>query len=67
MEPGWRRVTRHWRDSQGQWQRDEFNGEGAIPIPCPETTLTLDEIYEGLAPLTVKELEAMRYAVAASA
>ncbi len=67
VEQAWKRVTRHWRDSHGEWQQEEFNGEGAIPIPCPETTLTLDEVYEGLAPLTVKELEAIGYAVAPSA
>lgn len=68
VEQAWRRVTRHWRDSQGEWQRDEFTGgEGAIPIPCPETTLTLAEIYEGLAPLSVKEMEAIGYGVYARA
>lgn len=34
-----------------------------IPIPCPETALTLEEIYEGLAPLTVREMEAIGYQV----
>ncbi len=67
VEQGWRRVTRHWLDSQREWQQEDFNGEGAIPIACPATTLTLDEIYEGLAPLTVKELEAIGYVVAAGA
>ena len=62
VEQGWRRVDRHWRDANGVWQREVIQ-EGAVPIPCPETTLTLDEIYEGLAPLTVRELEAIGYAV----
>lgn len=67
VEQGWRRVTRHWRDINGRWQREDLSGDGAIPIPCPETTLTLDDIYEGLEPLTVKELEAIGYAVPAGA
>lgn len=61
VEQAWRRVDRHWRDGTGEWQRDELVGEGTISVPCPETTLTLDEIYEGLAPLTVRELEAIGY------
>lgn len=61
VEQAWRRVVRHWRDSSEQWQSDEFSGEGTIPIPCPETRLTLDEIYRGLAPLTVREMQAIGY------
>lgn len=61
VEQAARRIDRHWRDATGEWQRDELVGDGAIPIPCPETTLTVDEIYEGLAPLTVRELEAIGY------
>lgn len=63
VEQAARRIDRHWRDATGEWQREELVGEGAIQLPCPETTLTLDEIYEGLAPLTVRELEAIGYAV----
>ena len=50
-----------------KWEREDLSGQGTIPIPCPETTLTLDDIYDGLAPLTVKELEAIGYAVPAGA
>ncbi len=32
-------------------------------IPCPEVLLTLDQIYEGLASLSAKELEAIGYAL----
>ena len=63
VEQAWRRVVRHWRDASGVWQQDELQGEGAIPLSCPEVLLTLDQIYEGLAPLTVKELEAIGYGV----
>jgi len=66
VEQAWRRVDRLWRDASGEWQH-AIIADGAVPIPCPETQLTLDKIYEGLAPLTVKELEAIGYAVSPSA
>ncbi|MGQ0642094.1 MAG: Uma2 family endonuclease [Gemmatimonadaceae bacterium] len=62
VEQAWRRVERHWRDATGEWQRAIVE-EGAVPIPCPETALTLDEIYQGLSPLSVKEMEAIGYTV----
>lgn len=43
-----RLVQRHWRDDDGAWWREDHLGEGMIPIPCPATTLTLAEIYEGV-------------------
>ncbi|MGI9050384.1 MAG: Uma2 family endonuclease [Rubrobacteraceae bacterium] len=43
------RVERHWRDESGRWWRAEAVGtDGIVPIPCPETELTLPQIYEGL-------------------
>jgi len=63
VEQAWRRVVRHWRDASGVWQEDDLQGDGAIALPCPEALLTLDQIYYGLAPLTVKELEAIGYGV----
>ncbi|MGB3634294.1 MAG: Uma2 family endonuclease [Rubrobacteraceae bacterium] len=43
------RVERHWRDESGRWWRAEPVGtEGIVPVPCPETELTLPQIYEGL-------------------
>jgi hypothetical protein len=42
--------TRHWRDEQGVWWDAEVSGQGRVPLPCPETTLTLDEIYAGIDP-----------------
>jgi Uma2 family endonuclease len=63
IEQAHRRVERHWRAPPGAWQTDELVGDGTMSIACPETTLTLDELYEGLAPLTVKEMEAIGYAV----
>jgi hypothetical protein len=51
------------RDASGQWLDEELFGDSAIALHCPETVLTLDQIYEGLAPLTVKELEPIGYGV----
>jgi Uma2 family endonuclease len=43
------RVERHWRDEAKQWWQAEISGpEGVVPFPCPETELTLQQIYEGL-------------------
>ena len=43
------RVERHWRDDSGRWWRAEAVGpESFVPVPCPETGLTLPEVYEGL-------------------
>jgi Uma2 family endonuclease len=41
-------VERHWRDETGEWRQGGVADEGFVPIPCPETRLSLDEIYEGL-------------------
>ncbi|MGH7713431.1 MAG: Uma2 family endonuclease [Gemmatimonadaceae bacterium] len=62
VEQGWRRVDRYWRGPTGDWQ-SEIIQEGVVPSPCPDTVLTLDEIYAGLAPLTVREMAAIGYAV----
>jgi Uma2 family endonuclease len=42
------RVERHWRDEEGQWWQADLVGDGAVPVPCPETRLSVAEIYEGL-------------------
>lgn len=43
------RVERHWRDESGRWWRAEAVGaEGIVPVPCPETELTMPRLYEGL-------------------
>ena len=41
-------VERHFRAEDGQWRRADLVDEGRFPIPCPETTLSLADIYEGL-------------------
>jgi Uma2 family endonuclease len=52
-----RRVTHHWRDADGTWMSEEVTDAGAIGLPCPKTTLSLDEIYDDieLPPLGVAE------------
>lgn len=42
------RVQLHVRDGHGQWLQADVIGDGAFPVPCPRTELTLDAIYEGL-------------------
>lgn len=56
-----RRVDRHWRDRAGVWQRDEYLVDGTVPIVCIDTTLTLDEIYEGVDLPSVAEPEPVEY------
>lgn len=50
VEQDERRVQRHWRDEEGVWWDAEVTGQGQVPLPCPETTLTLDDIYAGVEP-----------------
>ncbi len=42
------RVERHFRNEKGEWARADHVRDGYIPIPCPETRLTLAGIYRGL-------------------
>jgi Uma2 family endonuclease len=42
------RVERHYRDAGAAWRYDDVAGAGDVPVPCPETALTLDEIYDGV-------------------
>ena len=48
VEQDARKVERHWRDDEGLWWQAELTGEGTIPIPGPETSLSLAEVYEDL-------------------
>lgn len=43
-----RRVERHYRDADGVWQRADHLNDGVVPVPCPETELTLDGIYRDI-------------------
>lgn len=40
-------IERHWRDESGEWRQGGLD-ESSIPIPYPETSLPLDEVYENL-------------------
>lgn len=42
------RVERHYRNETGAWARADHVRDGYIPVPCPETKLTLADIYRGL-------------------
>lgn len=41
------RIERHWRDGEGNWRQGGLD-KGSMPVPCPETKLLIDEVYEGL-------------------
>lgn len=43
-----RHVERHFRVDGGEWQRADIVNDGSVPIPCPDTELTLERIYEEL-------------------
>ena len=51
VEQDRRSVERHWSDEDGRWWHATVNPQrtnGRIPVPCLETELTLDEIYDGI-------------------
>ena len=61
-----RRVERHSRDSHtGEWLREEIVGvgEGRVRVPCLDTEITLDEIYERVDLPPVNEPEPVGYGV----
>ena len=41
-------VESHLRSEGGVWLRGDLVDEGRFPVPCPETDLSLAEVYEGL-------------------
>ena len=43
------------------WQREEYLTEGNVPVACLDTSLTLDEIYEGVDLPSVSEPEPPEY------
>lgn len=40
-------IERHWRGDDGDWRHGGLD-RGSMPVPCPETTLSLGEVYENL-------------------
>lgn len=55
-----RLVERHWRDVDGGWRHATLTEQGAVPLPCPELVLTLDDIYEGVELPPPEELRRVR-------
>ncbi len=43
------RVMRYWRDKDGTWWDAEVQDQGLVIFPCPDVTLTLDQIYRGIS------------------
>lgn len=42
------RVERHYRGPDGEWLNAEVSRKGNVPLPCPEVTFTLDDIFDGV-------------------
>ena len=55
-----RAVDVYVRDEPGEWQSERVT-EGAVHVPCPSTTLTIDEIYAGVTLPAVSEPEPAGY------
>ena len=43
-----RHVTLYSRRAGGEWRRDEVVTSGSVELPCPATTLSMDDVYEGI-------------------
>lgn len=41
-------VRHFWRDAEGNWQHQDYSGDGEIPLPCLDTVLKLPQIYRGI-------------------
>jgi len=52
-----RHVLCYTRGANGEWSREEVQGDGDIALPFLDARITVDQIYEdvNLPPLTVKE------------
>ena len=48
IEQGHRQVDCWWRVAGGDWRHEVLADQGAVEVPCPSLTLSLDEIYEGV-------------------
>jgi len=60
-------VERHWRETpDAEWLHEEIAGEAqtAIPVPCLDASLTLDEIYRRVELPAVHEPETPEYDLA---
>jgi Uma2 family endonuclease len=43
-----RRVEVHARNTLGPWTSGAVAGDGVVAVSCPETTLSLDDVYAGV-------------------
>jgi Uma2 family endonuclease len=41
-------VELHRKLEDGTWQLEQYQAGDSLALPCPETTLTLEQIYEGV-------------------
>jgi Uma2 family endonuclease len=41
-------IELHRRLEDGTWQLEQYQVGDSLALPCPETTLTLEQIYEGV-------------------
>jgi len=48
-----RRIIRSYRDAQGAWWDENITEDGAIRLHCPDTVLTTNTVYRGVAHGTV--------------
>lgn len=51
IDPYYRRVRRFFRTSRGEWLWAVDGDDGEFKVPCPQTYLKLDWIYEGVQTL----------------
>lgn len=54
-------VEAHIRDAGGNWSRTELTGDEQVVLPCPRTTLSMRDIYEGVSLPAVGEPEPDEY------
>lgn len=44
-------VERNWRDNATDDWQTQLISEGAVPLPCPDAKLTVEQIYKNLPPV----------------
>jgi Uma2 family endonuclease len=45
-----RHLTVYARDAEGEWERHEIVGTGLVRLPCTNSTLSMDDVYDGAEP-----------------
>ena len=41
-------IEGYWRDEEHAWQHTEIAEQGELLLPCPEMTISLDQVYHGV-------------------